>query len=265
MQLKRFFKRNTHNLLFKALAGFGKSMYRFYENRNHDALSNGEFIVLKKLAKIKPGTIFDVGANVGHYAELVIRTNPDATLYCFEPVQNTFMALEKNLGQFSKSNLQLVKQGLFKEDTSREINIYRTNELASLFDIKGIDYGVIKKEKIDLVSCESFMTREQIHTIDFIKLDLEGAEMDALLGMQNALANRKIRAIQFEYGYINITTKNLLGDYYAFFENCGYILGKVYPKSVEFRAYKHIHEDFIGPNFIAVHKSDSELINLLQS
>jgi hypothetical protein len=70
--------------------------------------------------------------------------------------------------------------------------------------------------------------------------------------------------VQFEYGYINIATRILLIDYYEFFTKHGYIVGKLYPNKVEFRDYAFKHEDFIGPNFIAVRKTDIELIELLR-
>jgi hypothetical protein len=37
-------------------------------------------------------------------------------------------------------------------------------------------------------------------------------------------------------------------------------VGKIFPKKVEFRKYNFIYEDFIGPNFIAVKKSETDLI-----
>jgi hypothetical protein len=37
----------------------------------------------------------------------------------------------------------------------------------------------------------------------------------------------------------------------------------VYPKNIEFRKYQYKHEDFLGPNFVAVHESEKELINVL--
>ena len=48
LRLKRLFKRNSHNNLLKALAGFGRAINRLYENRNHDIYSNGELTLLKK-------------------------------------------------------------------------------------------------------------------------------------------------------------------------------------------------------------------------
>ncbi|MBX2963076.1 MAG: FkbM family methyltransferase [Cyclobacteriaceae bacterium] len=239
-------------------------MYRFYENRNHDPQSNGELRLLKQIARISPKIIFDVGANVGNYAELVIRTNPQVNLYCFEPVSATFENLERNLGKHSNKRILALKKGLFKENISHEINIYPGHEHASLFDIRGIDHKIVKRESIELITFDSFVEQQKIEHVDFVKLDLEGAEMDAIKGMHQSLLSKKIRAIQFEYGYINITSKNLLADYYDFFKAYDYILGKIYPKTVEFRDYKFKHEDFIGPNFLAVQKNDKELIELLR-
>jgi hypothetical protein len=78
---KRYFKENTHNLIFKGLAGFGRSMNRFYENRNHDIYSNGEMTVLRKIAKFEPEVIFDGGANVGNYALMANSCIPDAKVF----------------------------------------------------------------------------------------------------------------------------------------------------------------------------------------
>ena len=104
----------------------------------------------------------------------------------------------------------------------------------------------------------------KINHIDLLKIDVEGGEMDVLLGFKSYLKNKQISLIQFEYGYINITTKVLLSDYYEFFEGLGYAIGKIYPKYVDFRAYSFKHEDFIGPNFMAVDKEKHDLIDLLK-
>ena len=52
--IKRFFKINSHSPVLKPLAGLGRSINRLYENRNHDASSNGELNLLKKFASLNP-------------------------------------------------------------------------------------------------------------------------------------------------------------------------------------------------------------------
>tara|TARA_B100001059_G_C17718875_1_gene519525 strand:- start:586 stop:783 length:198 start_codon:yes stop_codon:yes gene_type:complete len=60
-----------------------------------------------------------------------------------------------------------------------------------------------------------------IQNIDLLKIGAKGAEFDVLEGFEQSLKDGKIKAIQFEYGYINITTKKLLLDYHNFFEERG--------------------------------------------
>ncbi|NJN43191.1 MAG: FkbM family methyltransferase [Flammeovirgaceae bacterium] len=246
----------------KPLAGLGRSLNRLYENRNHDAYSNGEARVLQKLLLSNPKIILDVGANVGQYAEMAHSICAQAKIYSFEPVKATFEILSKKMS--GNEQVMCIKKGLYKESRKVKINIYPGSEHSSFHDIKGVSYEVVQQEEIETTTGDQFMKEMDIEKVDLLKLDVEGAEMDALLGFSVALASQKIRLVQFEYGYINITSKVLLADYYDFFEKYGYRIGKIYPKSVEFKKYEHKHEDFIGPNFLAVHKDDTELIRLLQ-
>jgi FkbM family methyltransferase len=261
-KLKRFFKRNTHNNFLKALAGFGRVLNRLYENRNHDTYSNGEFTVLKKIVKFNPSVIIDGGANIGSYSLLINQLSPNPRVYSFEPVKSTFEKLKKNVA--ACNNIIPVEKGLYKENCTKEINIFLSDTHSSLYDIQGLPYESSGKQTIELVSGDDFMKQNNISEIDFLKIDIEGSEYDAILGFDENITKGTIKAIQFEYGYINISTKKLLVDYYNYFESKGYIIGKIFPKIVEFRKYEFKYEDFIGPNFIAVKKTETELINALK-
>ena len=261
--LKRVFKQNTHNSFFKALAGLGRSLNRLYENRNHDIYSNGEITVLKKIATMNPTLIIDGGANVGDYSVMANQIMPDCKIYAYEPVEATFQHLLSNIKDLK--NVVPIKKGLFKENCELSINLFASNEHSSIYDIEGLPQSSNQKQTIELVRGDDFMRNQNIASVDFLKLDVEGAEYDALLGFETAIKNGAIKAVQFEYGYINISTKKLLIDYYTFFEANGYVLGKVFPKIVEFRKYHFKYEDFIGPNFIAVKKTETALIKMLSN
>lgn len=259
--LKRAFKRHTHNPLFKALAGLGRGLNKLYENRNHDIFSNGEVRLLKKLGTINPKIVFDVGANVGEYAGLVATNCPTAKIYSFEPVKATFDLLR----QAAKDTKRIVpyNNGFFKENTTREINLYDSNAHSSLYDVFESNAQAARSETIQLIKGDDFMAEHQISKIDFLKLDVEGAEMGVLEGLEQAFQQGKIRMVQFEYGAPNIVSHHLLFDFYQFFKRHGFIVGKLYPQEVEFRDYAVKHEDFLGPNFVAIHESDHELKRLL--
>jgi FkbM family methyltransferase len=257
---KQIFKRNTHNLLFKALSGLGRSFYRMYENRNHDIHSNGEEYLLKQIGKCNPKIIFDVGGNVGEYAALAAKYSPLAKIYSFEPVSKTFESLESVSRQIE--NIIPIKAGLYKEKKTLEINVYDQHQLSTLYH-DPMDQRVSNKESIELLKGDEFIAEKGLDRIDFVKVDVEGAEMDVLVGFEDSIKYKKIRVFQFEYGNVNISTKVLLRDFHEYFENRGYILGKLYPKGVDFRKYEFKHEDFIGPNFVAIIKDDLEMKKLL--
>lgn len=263
LKAKRFFKRNTHNQFFKVFAGFGRALNRLYENRNFDIYSNGELTILKKISKFNPSVIFDGGANIGKYSLLINQLIPHVKIFSFEPVENTFEILKKNVD--GVDNIIPVGFGLYKDNCTKEINIYPSHGHSSLVDIQGWKYDAKEKQIIKLVNGDDFMKKNQITEIDLLKLDVEGVEYDALLGFDEHIEKGKIKMIQFEYGYINITTKKLLIDFYNYLESKGYLIGKIFPKTVEFRKYEYKYEDFLGPNFIAVKETETELIHLLEN
>ncbi len=258
---KRFFKRNTHNNFFKVLAGFGRSLNRLYENRNHDIYSNGELTVLKKLSKLNPSVIIDGGANIGNYSLQINQLIPNTRIYSFEPVKSTFEKLKENVGKIN--NITTIEKGLYKNNCTQEIRIFPSSTHSSLIDIEGLSYKSNEKQTIELIKGDDFLKNYNIDEVDFLKLDIEGAEYDAIIGFEEHIMNGKIKMIQFEYGYINISSKKLLIDFYNYFDSKGYLLGKIFPKNVEFRKYELKYEDFLGPNYIAVKKTEKELINLL--
>ncbi|MCD6202611.1 MAG: FkbM family methyltransferase [Bacteroidales bacterium] len=260
--IKKLFKQNSHNILFKWVSGFGISMYRIYENRNHRIESNGELTILKKLARMQPKMIFDGGTNIGNYTRFVRSLCSEATIYCFEPVPDTFDLLKNNLKD--DKNVYLINKGLYHENGWKKIHIYPSNTHASVYDITSVPYQATGSLEIGMIRGDDFVSDHKIQEIDFLKLDLEDAEYDALKGFEKTLEKGNIKMIQFEYGYINILSKHLLIDYYRFFNQFGYRVGKIFPKKVEFREYQYRHEDFIGPNFVAVKKTEKDLIDLLK-
>ena len=132
--LRKLFKQNSHNLVFKALAGFGRSMNRIYENRNHNRHSNGELTVLKKLSKLSPQIIIDGGATIGAYTLDVHNIMPNCQIFSFEPVTSTFDILEENINTFE--SLYPIPLGLFSKNGGKEIHIYDSNTHTSLYDIQ---------------------------------------------------------------------------------------------------------------------------------
>lgn len=220
-----------------------------YENFNYDIHSNGERFVLETLARQPLTCIFDVGAHIGTWALLANQCLPNAKIHCFEIAKPTQVMLKEQTNGLS--NIIVNDFGLSDREGEITLKFYpQVRDQSSIIDFPHpIDYVLMKAP----VTCgDLYMQKHGITHIDFVKLDVEGAEDRVLQGFSNALQNRLIDVIQFEYGQVNILTKFLLYDFYALFRKHGYGVGKIYPNYVDFRKYSFAHEDFHGPNFLAV-------------
>lgn len=239
------------------------------ENKNYVVEDNGEArivqIVLNQTTTAKMA--FDVGANVGEWSSLVARCHhAPIQLHAFEPVTRTYSQLQQACGRHT--NLVLNHCGLSDQDA--ELTIYHSpdqNYLATCIPGFVEDFHHIQPnaETIQVITGDGYCASAGIQQIDLLKIDVEGLEHLVLRGFDRMLSERRIRAIQFEYGYINIKTRFLLCDFYELLTRNGFVVGKVFPRHVDFRPYRYEHEDFQGPNFLAVLKTETALIHALST
>ena len=113
------------------------------------------------------------------------------------------------------------------------------------------------------MSGDDYAALNSVDSIDFLKIDVEGAEKKVLRGFKDMLGSRAIRLIQFEYNRGAIIGDFLLKDAYEFFSAFGYKLGKLVPEGVLFHDYHYSYENFVGPNYVACREDDIDLQNLI--
>ena len=110
----------------------------------------------------------------------------------------------------------------------------------------------LKNYDVRCPNIDDFVNGIKIVRINFLKIDTEGMDHQIHKGAVDMLKGKRIDVVQFEYGMVSVETKFILKDFFQFFENYGYVVGKIYPTYVDFRQYHRSMEDFIGPNFLAV-------------
>jgi hypothetical protein len=125
--------------------------------------------------------------------------------------------------------------------------------------------GNFSTHEAEVFSGQAVCDQLNISQIDFLKIDVEGAEHLVLKGFGDMLSTNQIKIIQFEYGECNKITRFLLGDFYDLLCKRGYIVGKIFPYGVEFKDYKIRDDDFIGPNYLAVLESEKKIIEKLRN
>lgn len=234
-----------------------------YNNFNYSFETNGELLLISRLGEFKMKKVFDVGANIGDWSTIVASTfNDDVTVFSFEIVKPTFDILKSRLNLHS--NIKCYDFGLAEVNDSVKIVFYG--------DGSGINSIITEQQIHDQKGSyingytrtgDSFCEEYQIDKIDFLKIDVEGAEHLVLQGLSHKLMGKKIDVIQFEYGMVNIYTKFLLKDYYELLGK-DYLIGKLFPNGVYFSDYKPQNEDFVGPNYVAVLKERDDYIAALR-
>ncbi|MGU3358825.1 FkbM family methyltransferase [Methylobacterium sp. M6A4_1b] len=234
-----------------------------YNNLNYDMKTNGEYHLLDRLARFETKTIFDVGANKGEYAKACLARFEDAELHAFELVPETYAKFVANV----RSDRVVANNfGLSDTPGSVEINVNpRKDGLSSLIEGTAINKGTWTKRSVEVVRGDDYCAERVITQIDFLKVDVEGAEHLVLEGFSRMLTEGRISVIQFEYGMINIYSKFLLLDFWRVLTGHGFVLGPIMPRGAAFRSYDARDENFQGPpNFVAVHASKPEIIQAVR-
>lgn len=241
------------------------TIHKGYENLNYDIQTNGELSALKRLgARSDIKTVFDVGANRGDWADLALKTFPCAHVHAFEIVPETFGHLH---ARFANST-NVSANGFGLSDAEGAINVYFSSEKHGIATcVEGFSEAfhkyTPKSQAVSVITGDRYCHENKIESIDFLKIDVEGLEPKVLQGFNGMLRSEKIEIIQFEYGYLNIDTHFLLKDFYEYLSKFNMAIGKIYPTHVDFRPYQHSHEDFLGPNYLAVRSDRDDLLALL--
>ena len=232
---------------------------RLENNNNADFHTNGEEHFLNKYMHSLQGDVvlFDVGANVGGYSEVLIdickRKGLHYHLHLFEPTRACFATLRQKFSH--DKNIFLNNAGV--SDTNNTSEIFYDAEksgFASLYqrDLSSVNVTMNKKETIALVRLDEYVSKQAIQKIDFLKIDIEGHELAAFRGLGTYLSAGFIKAIQFEYGGANLDSGTTLRQLYHVLQDAGFRLFKIMKHRLEPRAYELSMENYQYANYVAL-------------
>jgi len=152
-----------------------------------------QYNLLNFLDKIKNKTVIDVGANVGLFSVFAANLGV-AKVYAFEPVTETY----NHLRQFIKANglehkITAVNSGLGDKHETKEINIGRYCDAGATFvDLRvKIENDKHRKQNATITTLDSFVEKNNIKNIAFIKMDCEGYERNVLIGAKKTIKKFK--------------------------------------------------------------------------
>jgi FkbM family methyltransferase len=135
------------------------------------------------------GNVFiDIGANIGLYTLLASKlVGEEGKVFAFEPFSKNFHSLKKNVSLNRSKNILL--ENLAVAETNKQIEIFYNDQISNF----GIASSYLTQnnmcEKIDAVSIDNYLNKHTVKELSFIKIDIEGGEYPALLGMKETLTN----------------------------------------------------------------------------
>jgi FkbM family methyltransferase len=241
------------------LASFYETAWR---NEGADLTVNGERFVLERLKAAQFQIAIDVGANVGDWTIEVIERWPTCTVHALEVAPETFEQLQNRITTHEDS-LRVKCHQIGLSDRARHQTMYYFPDHPTLTgdSRRHHEYRAVPFDAT-LATLDDFCGEQGINAIDFLKIDVEGAEHLVLKGATRALSNHSISVLQFEYGAFSIDTRFLLKD---FFDLLGhqFFVGKIYPNYVDFADYDWRSEDFRFANYLCISKRRPDLCQLL--
>lgn len=134
-------------------------------------------------------TFFDIGANIGWYTIIFNKLFPELAIHAFEPIQTTFEQMLANLALNNCGEINVNNFGL--ADQNRQAEFYVSPSLlaaSSLADTFKTDDKIKIPGEIRRLDDYCVGTRV---SPDFIKCDVEGAEMLVFKGAQKILEECK--------------------------------------------------------------------------
>ena len=143
---------------------------------------------LKKI--IKPGqTVLDVGANMGWYSIHFSKwVGQSGKIFAFEPVPEIYEELTSNINLNFCQNIIVFNCALGNQNESVLFNVsdFEGGSGASSENLKFGKEIKVSKRKLDDV-----MNEHNLDNIDFLKIDIEGGELNMLKGAEKLIEKYK--------------------------------------------------------------------------
>jgi FkbM family methyltransferase len=161
--------------------------------------------------------VFDIGANMGLFSVWINKNFQNVKVHCFEPIKEVFEVAKHNINITNKNNNKYILNniGLSNQNTYTEITYYPyANGLSTINNQinKKLEYHSILEQivlpfvtktkeniNIKLEKASEYIKNNNITEIDICKIDVEGHELDVLLGFEDFINDVKIFILEVEH------------------------------------------------------------------
>ena len=196
---------------------------RAYHNENWDHVSNGERRVLAMCGP-SARVVFDVGAFVDEWAAEAASAAPEATVHCFELAAPALDRLTARL----VGDTRFVVNGFGLAAVAGDVTVWYDAASPSLTSLVKMEGSATSALEGRVARGDDYLAEHAIDRVDFLKVDVEGSDLDVLQGFSEAFRRSAVRVVQFEYGLWTARARQMLADFYDLLGPAGYVIGKIW-------------------------------------
>ncbi len=193
-------------------------------------------------------TVFDVGANIGELSLLFSRcVRSTGQVHSFEASNETFNKLSRICQLAGRSQIKLNHVAV--SDKEETVNLYVYEEsysgLNTLAERSLHEYGIAIApthiEEVQSITIDSYCAYNDIKQIDLLKVDVEGAEYQVLLGAHKMLQSKSIKCCVFEFGATTFDMGNSPLELEAYLNSLGYKVRNIVKRNPTFPGGSNAH------------------------
>ena len=224
------------------------------------AITGSEIAIIQKFITER-NVIFDVGASIGEWTFEVLRHCSNIEVHLFEPTPHKYSILGEKISQYFPDTKNITNcLGISEAPGVKTFFSYKRHHLLSTFKRRTQveKQGWLEPpEQIGVLTTtiDSYCQQEMIRRISFLKVDVEGGELDVLLGAKQSLQRGKIDYIQFEYGGTYKDAQITLKQVFDYLQKYRYSIFKVLQDRLEYKPeFVPSDENYQYSNYLAVNE-----------
>jgi FkbM family methyltransferase len=147
-------------------------------------------------------TFVDIGANLGYFTILAAKlVGNTGKVYGFEPNPHMMKFLKDNIAMnWLMQNVKLYENAIYSSNTEITFHIakrYQGN--SSIYERNENEMMNEEYENVTVQAVRADDHLKDLNNIDWVKIDIEGGEYQALLGMEKLFQKKAIKNIVFEW------------------------------------------------------------------
>jgi FkbM family methyltransferase len=172
--------------------------------------------------------ILDIGANAGQTVKRFTASCPSSVIHSFEPSSETFELLKQNTTGEKDVHLwpcavgSSVGKQTFLENSEAD--------MSSFLELSSAGWGEVKKRAVvDVITVDRFLVDQSIGSIDILKSDTQGYELEVFKGAEETMRSNRIGLVYFEFIFSDMY-RNLprFDEVFRYLTDRGFLLVSIY-------------------------------------